>query len=133
MHDFSPSFVFLCMPSNVPMMLSNTFFVTCIKSMLWQVSRSFQCRRYMKKIDCFLKGMSVEVRVFFLFYPFTAPFPDTTRMLFTISNRSFPLYHFRALSFLTVLSKYLFILRFLCFLSKNRQCRMNTNFLDDER
>jgi hypothetical protein len=31
------------------MMLSNTFFLTCIKSMLWQVWRSFQYGRYLKK------------------------------------------------------------------------------------
>jgi hypothetical protein len=86
---------------------------------------------YLKKIDCFLKGMSV--RVFFLFYPFTVPFPNTTSMFFTILNTSFPIYYFKALSFLTVLSKWLFILRYLCFLGKNCRCRMYTNFLDDGR
>jgi hypothetical protein len=40
-----------------------------------------------KKIDCFLKGMSVRVGVFFLFCPFTLPFPNTTLMFFTISNK----------------------------------------------
>jgi hypothetical protein len=87
----------------------------------------------MKKIDCFLKGMSVRVGVFFLFYPFTVPFPNTTSMFFTISNTSFLVYYFRALSFSTVLSKCIFILWYLCFLGKNRQCRMYTNFLDDRR
>jgi hypothetical protein len=87
----------------------------------------------MKKIDCFLKGMSVRVRVFFLFYPFTVPFPNTTSMFFTISNTSFSVYYFRALSFSTVLSKCIFILRYLCFLGKNYRCRMYTNFLDDGR
>jgi hypothetical protein len=87
----------------------------------------------MKKIDCFLKGMSVRVRVFFLFYPFTVPFPNTTSMFFTISNTSFSVYYFRALSFSTVLSKCIFILRYLCFLGKNHRCRMYTNFLDDGR
>jgi hypothetical protein len=42
-----------------------------------------------KKIDYFLKGMSVRVIVFFLFCPFTVPFPNTTSMFFTISNTSF--------------------------------------------
>jgi hypothetical protein len=101
--------------------------------MLWQVWRSFQYGRYLKKIDYFLKGMSVEVEVFFLFCPFTVLFPNTTSMFFTISNTSFPVYYFRALSFSTVLSKWLFMLRYLCFLGKNRRCRMYTNFLDDGR
>jgi hypothetical protein len=35
-----------------------------------------------------------------------------------------------ALSFSTVLLKCLLILWYICFLSKNRRCRMNTNFLD---
>jgi hypothetical protein len=87
--------------------------------------------KILKKIDCFLKGMWVKVGVFFLIYPFIVPFPNTTWMLFTIWNRSFQVYHFRALSFLTVLSKCLFILRYLCFLFKNHRCRMNTNFHDD--
>jgi hypothetical protein len=90
-------------------------------------------RKVIKKIDCFLKGMSVRVRVFFLFCPFTVPFPNTTSMFFTISNTSFPVYYFGALSFLTVLSKCIFILRYLCFLGKNRRCHMYTNFLDDGR
>jgi hypothetical protein len=77
--------------------------------------------------------MSVRVGVFFLFCPFTVPFPNTTSMFFTISNTSFSIYYFRALSFSTMLSKCIFILRYLCFLGKNRQCRMYTNFLDDER
>jgi hypothetical protein len=34
LRDLSLSLVFLGMSSNVPMMLSNTFFVTCIKSMM---------------------------------------------------------------------------------------------------
>jgi hypothetical protein len=45
----------------------------------------------------------------------------------------FSVYHFGALSFLIVLSKCLFTLWYLCFLSKNCQCHMNTNFLDDKR
>jgi hypothetical protein len=133
LHDFSLSFIFLDMSSNVPMMSSNTFFVTCIKLMLWQVSRSFQYGRNLKNFDCFLKDMWVEVGVFFLFYPFIVPLPNTTWMFFTISNRSFPVYHFGALSFSTVLSKCLFILRYLCFLYKTHWCCMNTNFLDDGR
>jgi hypothetical protein len=115
------------------MMLSNTFFVTCIKSMLWQICKSFQYGRYLKKNDSFLKGMSVGVGVFFIFYPFSVPFPNTTSMFFTISNTSFPVYCFGALSFSTVLSKWLFILQYLCFLGKNHWCHMYTNFLDDGR
>jgi hypothetical protein len=88
---------------------------------------------YLKKIDYFLKDMSVRVRVFFLFYPFTIPFPNTSSMFFIISNTSFPVYSFGALSFSIVLSKYIFILRYLCFLGKNHWCRMYTNFLDDGR
>jgi hypothetical protein len=88
---------------------------------------------YFKKIDCFLKCMLVGVGVFFLFYPFPVPFPNTTSMFFTISNTNFPVYYFEALSFSTVLSKWLFILRYLCFLGKNRWCRMYINFLDDGR
>jgi hypothetical protein len=90
-------------------------------------------RRYLKKINYFLKGMSIRVEVFFLFCPFTVPFPNTTSMLFTISNTSFPVYYFGTLSFSTVLSKCIFILRYLCFLGKNRRCHMYTNFLDDGR
>jgi hypothetical protein len=90
-------------------------------------------RKVLKKIDSFLKGMSIRIGVFFLFYPFTVPFPNTTLMFFTISNTSFPVYCFRALSFSTVLSKCIFILRYLCFLGKNCRCRMYTNFLDDGR
>jgi hypothetical protein len=90
-------------------------------------------RKVLKKIDCFLKGMSVRIGVFFLFYPFTVPFPNMTSMFFTISNTRFPVYCFRALSFSTVLSKCIFILRYLCFLGKNCRCRMYTNFLDDGR
>jgi hypothetical protein len=37
------------------------------------------------------------------------------------------------LSFSAVLSKCIFILRYLCFLGKNCRCRMYTNFLDDGR
>jgi hypothetical protein len=77
--------------------------------------------------------MSVRVGVFFLFYPFTVPFPNTTSMFFTISNTSFLVYCFGTLSFLTVLSKCIFILQYLCFLSKNRRCHMYTNFMDDGR
>jgi carbon starvation protein CstA len=58
-----------------------------------------------EKIDYFLKGMSVGVGVFFLFCSFTIPFPNTTSMFFTISNISFPVFYFEALSFSTVLSK----------------------------
>jgi hypothetical protein len=87
----------------------------------------------MKKIDSLLKGMSVGVGVFFFFYPFTVPFPNTTSMFFTISNTSFPIYYFGALSFSTVLTKWFFILRYLCFLGKNHRCCMYTNFLDDGR
>jgi hypothetical protein len=90
-------------------------------------------RNVLEKIDCFLKGVSVRIRVFFLFYPFIVLFPNTTSMFFTISNTSFPVYYFRALSFSTVLSKYIFILRYICFLGKNCRCRMYTNFLDDGR
>jgi hypothetical protein len=90
-------------------------------------------RKVLEKIDCFLKGMSVGVGVFFLFCPFTVPFLNTTSMFFTISNTSFPVYCFGALSFSIVLSKWLFILRYLCFLGKNHRCRMYTNFLDDGR
>jgi hypothetical protein len=90
-------------------------------------------RNVFEKNDCFLKGMSVRVGVFFLFYPFTVLFPNTTSMFFTISNISFLAYCFRALSFSTVLSKCIFILRYLCFLGKNYWCRMYTNFLDDGR
>jgi hypothetical protein len=90
-------------------------------------------RKVLKKIDCFLKGMFVRVGVFFLFYPFTVPFPNTTSMFFTISNKSFPVYCFGALSFSTVLSKCIFILQYLCFLGKNHRCRMYTNFLEDGR
>jgi hypothetical protein len=89
-------------------------------------------RKVHEKIDCFFKGMSVRVEVFFLFCPFTIPFPNTTSIFFTISNTSFPIYYFGLLSFLTMLSKCIFILRYLCFLSKNRRCHMYTNFLDDE-
>jgi hypothetical protein len=60
----------------------------------------------LKKINYFLKGMSVRVRVFFLFYPFTVPFPNTTSMFFTISNTSFPVYYFGELYFSIVLSKW---------------------------
>jgi hypothetical protein len=77
--------------------------------------------------------MSVRVRVFFLFYPFTVPFPNTTSMIFIISNKSFLVYYFGALSLSTILSKCIFILQYLCFLGKNCRCRMYTNFLDDER
>jgi hypothetical protein len=90
-------------------------------------------RKVLKKIDCFLKSMSVRVEVFFLFCPFTVPFPNITSMFFTISNTSFQVYCFGALSFSTVLSKCIFILRYLYFLGKNRWCRMYTNFLDDGR
>jgi hypothetical protein len=76
-------------------------------------------RKVLKKIDCFLKGMFVRVGVFFLFYPFTVLFPNTTLMFFTILNTSFPVYYCGALSFSTVLSKCIFILRYLCFLGKN--------------
>jgi hypothetical protein len=89
--------------------------------------------KVLEKIDCCFKGMSVKGGVFFLFYPFTVPFPNTTSMFFTISNTSFPVYCFEALSFSTVLSKCIFILRYLCFLGKNCRCRMYTNFLDDGR
>jgi hypothetical protein len=54
-------------------------------------------------------------------------------MFFTISNTSFPVYYFGALSFSTVLSKCISILRYLCFLGKNHRCRIYTNFLDDGR
>jgi hypothetical protein len=54
-------------------------------------------------------------------------------MFFTISNVSFLVYHFRALSFSTVLLKYLFIMQYLYFLSKNRRCCMKINFLEDGR
>jgi hypothetical protein len=87
--------------------------------------------KILEKIDCFLNGMSVRVGVFFLFCSFTVPFPNTTSIFFTISNTSFPVYCFRALSFSTVLSKCIFILRYLCFLGKNHRCHMYTNFLDD--
>jgi hypothetical protein len=90
-------------------------------------------RKILEKIDCFLKGMSVRVEVFFLFCPFIVPFLNTTSMFFTISNTSFPVYYFGALSFSTVLSKCIFILRYLCFFGKNHRCRMYTNFLDDGR
>jgi hypothetical protein len=90
-------------------------------------------RKVHEKIDCFLKGMSIRVGVFFLFCPFTVPFPNTTSMFFTISNTSFPVYYFWALSFLTVLSKCIFILWYLCFLGKNHRCHMYTNFLNDGR
>jgi hypothetical protein len=80
-----------------------------------------------------LKGMSVRVGVFFFFCPFTVPFLNTTSMLFTISNTSFLVYCFRALSFSTVLSKCIFILRYLCFSGKNRRCHMYTNFLNNGR
>jgi hypothetical protein len=90
-------------------------------------------RKALEKNDCFLKGMSIRVRVFFLFCPFIVPFPNITLMFFTISNTSFPVYYFRALSFSTVLSKCIFILWYLCFLGKNHRCRMYTNFLDGGR
>jgi hypothetical protein len=90
-------------------------------------------RKVLEKNDCFLKGMSVRVGVFFLFCPFTVPFPNRTSMFFTISNTSFSVHYFGALSFLMVLSKYIFILRYLCFLGKTRRCHMYTNFLDDRR
>jgi hypothetical protein len=64
----------------------------------------------LEKNDCFLKGVSVRVGVFFLFCHFTVPFPNTTSMFFTISNTSFSVYYFGALSFSTVLSKCIFIL-----------------------
>jgi hypothetical protein len=90
-------------------------------------------RKVLEKIDCFLKGMSIGVGVFFLFCHFTVPFPNTTSMFFTISNTSFPVYCFGALCFSAVLSKWHFILWYLCFLDKNCRCRMYTSFLDDER
>jgi hypothetical protein len=90
-------------------------------------------RKVLEKINCFLKGMSIRVGVFFLFYPFTVPFPNTTSIFFTISNTSFSVYCFGALSFSTVLSKCIFILQYLCFLGKNRRCRLYTDFLDDGR
>jgi hypothetical protein len=90
-------------------------------------------RKVPEKIDCFLKDMSVRVGVFFLFCPFTVPFPNITSMFFTISNTSFLVYYLGALSFSTVLLKYIFILWYLCFLGKNHRCRMYTNFLDDGR
>jgi hypothetical protein len=90
-------------------------------------------RKVLEKIDCFLKGMSVKVGVFFLFCPFIVPFLNATSMFFTISNTSFPVYCFGALSFSTVFSKWLFILWYLCFLSENRRCRVYTNFLNDGR
>jgi hypothetical protein len=34
--------------------------------------------KVIEKNDCFLKGMLVEVGVFFLFCAFTIPFPNTT-------------------------------------------------------
>jgi hypothetical protein len=89
--------------------------------------------KVLEKIDCFLKCMFVRVGVFFIFCPFTVPFPNTTSMFFTISNTCFPVYYFRALSFSTVLSKCIFILQHLCFLGKNRWCHMYINFLDDGR
>jgi hypothetical protein len=89
--------------------------------------------KVLEKIDCFLNGMSVRVGVFFLFCPITVPFPITTSMFFTISNTSFPEYYFMALSFSTVLSKWLFILSYLCFLGMNHRCHMYTNFVDDGR
>jgi hypothetical protein len=90
-------------------------------------------RKVLEKIDCFLKGMSVRVGVFFLFCLFTVPFPNTTVIFFTISNTSFPVYCFRTLSFSTVLSKCIFILQYLCLLGKNCRCRIYTNFFDDGR
>jgi hypothetical protein len=90
-------------------------------------------QKVLQKIDCFLKGMSVRVGVFFIFCPFTVPFPNTTSMFFTISNTCFPVYYFRVLSFSMVLSKCIFILQHLCFLGKNHWCHMYTNFLDDGR
>jgi hypothetical protein len=51
---------------------------------------------YLKKIDYFLKGMSIRVGVFFLFCPFNVPFPNTTSIFFTISNTSFSVYYFGA-------------------------------------
>jgi hypothetical protein len=90
-------------------------------------------RKVLEKIDCFLKGMSVKVGVFFLFYPFIVPFLNATSMFFTISNTSFLVYCFRSLSFSTVFSKWLFILWYLCFLGENRRCCVYTNFLNDGR
>jgi hypothetical protein len=90
-------------------------------------------QKVLEKLDCFLKGMSVRVGVFFLFCLITVPFPNTTLMFFTISNTSFSIYYFGALSFSTVLSKCIFILRYLCFLGKNCWHHMYTNFLDDGR
>jgi hypothetical protein len=90
-------------------------------------------RKVLEKNWSFLERYAVGVGVFFLFCPFTVQFLNTTSMFFTISNTSFPVYCFGALSFKTVLSKWLFILRYLCFLSKNRRCHMDTNFLDDGR
>jgi hypothetical protein len=92
-----------------------------------------QVRKVLEKIDFFLKGMSVRVGVFFLFCPFTISFPNTTSMIFTISNTSFLVYCFGTLSFSMVLSKCIFILRYLYFLGKNRRCHMYTNFLDGGR
>jgi hypothetical protein len=89
--------------------------------------------KVLEKIDCFLKGMLIGVGAFFLFCPSTVPFPNTASMFFTISNISFSVYYFGALSFSTVLSKWIFILRYLCFLSKNCWCHMYTNSLDDGR
>jgi hypothetical protein len=99
--------------------------VTSLKVLpIWKVFENF---------DCFLKGMFVRVGVSFLFCPFIVPFLNTTSMFFTISNTSFWVYYFGALSFSTVLSKCIFILWYLCFLGKNYQCHMYTNFLDDGR
>jgi hypothetical protein len=85
-----------------------------------------------KKFNCFLKVMSVEVGVFLL-SPLLFPsqiqvecsLPFQIKFFhYTISGHYFSQ---------TVLSKCLFILRYICFLSKNHRCRMNTNFLDDGR
>jgi hypothetical protein len=74
-----------------------------------------------------------ELEFSFSSIPLLFPFQIQLQCSSPFQKTSFPVYCFRALSFSTVLSKCIFILRYLCFLGKNHQCRMYTNFLDDGR
>jgi hypothetical protein len=68
-----------------------------------------------QKIDCFLKGVSVRVRVFFLFCSFTVPFSNTTSMFFTIFKYKFSSILFQGTIFLDGVVKMHFHLMVLMF------------------
>jgi hypothetical protein len=82
-----------------------------------------------------LKGDAVPLSpsAFFLFTVFFFPFPYTTLIFFVISYTYVPPLATGAVSFSTVLSNNLAILRYLCLCGRNRRCRMYTVFKDDVR